>query len=183
MLIPTTDAEIVDRIIADEGGERFTDNPADPGGATKWGITARGLAECWDRMPSREEIRDLTLEDARSFYRWLMEESRVARIPNPIVRWVTFDAVVNSGRVQGVKLLQRALGTKPDGVIGPVTLAAVPHLDGARLARIALAERMEFYGRLAAGDLTDADRDGIPDRLEFLPGWLSRIGRMMRALA
>jgi lysozyme family protein len=170
-------------IIKAEGGDRFTNNPADPGGATKFGITARGLAECWGRPVSPAEIASLTDDDAYAFYRWLAADSKIDQIPNEAVLHVVFDAAVNMGRTPAIRLLQRALGVKADGVIGPVTLAAVPHLDGLRLARIALAERMEFYGRLAAGDLTDADKDGIPDRLEFLPGWLNRVGHLMRTYA
>ncbi len=35
------------------------------------------------------------------------------------------DAVVNDGKVEGIRFLQRALGVPDDGGIGPVTLAAL----------------------------------------------------------
>jgi hypothetical protein len=44
-------------------------------------------------------------------------------------------------------------------------------------------EQMLFYGRLAAQNLTDADMDGVPDQLEFLPGYLNRLARKMRTVA
>lgn len=176
-------AEIIGKVIADEGGDKFTDNPADPGGATKFGITARGLADYWKRTPNPSEIRDLTYPQAAEFYQWLMESSGIGKITNDMARWFVFDAAVHTGKTQAVKLLQRALGVKDDGVLGPVTLAAVPYLDGTKLCRLFAIQQMLFYGRLAAGNLTDADKDGVPDQLEFLPGYLNRLARKMEAVA
>ena len=175
----TENTAIIDRVIAREGGARFTDDPADRGGATKFGITQGALAEFQRRPVHREEVRELTLERAREFYAWLLADSRVGEIPNAIVREVVFDAVVNHGRRPGIKLLQRALALPDDGVIGPRTLAAVPLMDARRLAARALTERLRLYGRLISGNLTDADRDGIPDNTEFAAGWINRAAGLM----
>lgn len=178
-----TNDDIITRILADEGGDRFVDNPADPGGATKFGITARGIASFLGHTPTPAEIAALTEEDARSFYRWLLGASGIDRIQNDTLRWFVFDAAVHMGNAQAIKLLQRALGVRDDGVLGPVTLAATPHLDSAKLCRLVGVEQMLFYGRLAAKNLTDADKDGVPDQLEFLPGYLNRLARKMREIA
>jgi lysozyme family protein len=179
MAISPENLALIDRVIVREGGDHFTDDPADRGGATKFGITQNALAEWLRRPVHREEVRDLTLERAREFYAWLLEDSGVGRILNPLLREVVFDGVVNHGRAPGVRLLQRALGVRDDGVIGPVTLAAVPHLDARRLAARALTERLRLYGRLISGNLTDADRDGIPDNTEFAAGWINRAAGLM----
>lgn len=178
-----TDLDIIERVIADEGGDKFVWNPADPGGATKWGITASGIRDYWNHEATPEQIRALTHDDAVTFYLWLLKVSRIASIQNETVRWFVFDAAVHMGVVQATKLLQRALGVKDDGIIGPATLAAVPYLDGTKLCRLFSVEQMLFYGRLAAKNLTDADRDGIPDQLEFLPGYLERLARKMSTIA
>lgn len=178
-----SDLDIIERVIANEGGETFTYNPADPGGATKWGITARGIHDYWNHEATPEQIKALTHEDAVGFYLWLLKTSKIDQIVNEQVRYFVFDAAVHMGVTQAVKLLQRALGVKDDGVIGPATLAAVPYLDGTKLCRLVGVEQMLFYGRLAAKNLTDADRDGVPDQLEFLPGYLNRLANKMRAVA
>lgn len=178
-VIDSDNLALIDRVIAREGGDRFTDDPADRGGATKFGITQPALAEFLRHPVDRDDVRGLTLDCARSFYAWLLADSRVAEIPNPIVREMVFDAVVNHGRRPGIRLLQRALGLRDDGVIGPVTLAAVPHLDARRLAVRALTERLRLYGRLISGNLTDADRDGIPDNTEHAAGWINRTASLM----
>lgn len=180
-----TDDAIITRVIEDEGGEQYTDRPDDKGGPTKWGITRDALAECRGRPVTSDEVRALTLYDAKVFYTWLMISTRIEQVVNDAVRYVLFDAAVNMGAKQAVRLLQRALGVKDDGVLGPVTLASIPRGEeaGLKVVRLALAEKMLFYGRLAAGDLTDADKDGIPDYLEFLNGWLNRTARQMREFA
>lgn len=183
-----TNDEIITQVLKDEGWDKFTQNPADPGGATKWGITVPALTDCWlDRAtthsPTPEDIKALTETDARDFYGWLMAKSNVAKIANDTLRWFVFDACVHTGQKQGVKLLQRALGVPDDGVLGPVTLAATPYLNSDKLCRLFAVEQMLFYGRLAAKNLTDADKDGVPDQLEFLPGYLNRLAEKMRATA
>jgi lysozyme family protein len=177
-----TNANIIDHVIQDEGGEKFTDNPADPGGATKFGITLRGYRDLKPEA-TRDDIANLTFEDASIFYGWLMTSTKIGQITNDMVRWFVFDAAVHMGTAQAVKLLQRALSVKDDGVLGPVTLAATPYLDGSKLCRLFGVEQMLFYGRLAAGNLTDADKDGKPDQLEFLPGYLNRLAAKLRTVA
>jgi lysozyme family protein len=177
------DEEMIDAVLSDEAG--LVENPADPGGITNFGITRRALAEFLGIGVSQvdpDQIRSLTPETARSFYRWFMTRYGIARIGNPDVRYFVFDAAVNLGPPQAIRLLQRALGVRADGILGPATLASIPYRDASKLCLWAGIEQMEFYGRLAAGDLTDADRDGIPDRLEFLPGWLNRLGKKLRGI-
>ncbi len=184
-----TNSDIIARVIKDEGGDKYTCNPADPGGATKWGITIpaltdyRGASTNAVNKPTAEDIKALTFDDAVAFYEWLMATTKIGLIQNDLVRYWVFDAAVHTGRQQATKLLQRALGVKDDGVLGVVTLAAVPLSNGERMCRLFGVEQMLFYGRLAAKNLTDADRDGIPDQLEFLPGYLNRLAAKMREVA
>lgn len=183
-----TDSEIITAIIAAEGGDRYTCNPADPGGATRFGVTIPALTDRWRAagivatVPTPADIQALTLDGARDFYAWLMERTGIAKITNATVRYFVFDAAVHMGAQQATKLLQRAVGVADDGALGPVTLAACPLVDGDKLARLIGVEQMLFYGRLAAGNLTDADKDGKPDQLEFLPGYLNRLARKMRTV-
>ena len=50
-----------------EGG--YSDHPADPGGATKYGITQAVLAEWRGRQVSKQEVRDLARSEAEAIYR------------------------------------------------------------------------------------------------------------------
>ena len=173
-----TNPEIIERVLDAEGRDKYVENP-DP---TKWGITGGGLAEKLGRIPTTEEIRALTHEDAVAFYEWLLEHSRIGRIVNDDLRWLVFDAAVHLGHGQAIKLLQRSLGLKDDGVIGSVTLAALPHLDASRLVLRFLAAQVRFYTLLATTKKEDRDKNGIPDQLQWNPGYMNRVAEKMEAL-
>lgn len=166
-----TDDDIIARVLEVE--QRKVDRKDDWGGPTDWGITAKGYAE-WPGKPYGKTNMDLTLADAVEFYRWLMQSSGVAKITHPLVRWVTFDAVVNHGAKPAIRLLQQALGVHDDGVIGPVTLAAVPYIPEVRLAVRVIAQRVRLFGKIVSHNYTDADHDGKPDAAENCAGWLNR---------
>lgn len=53
---------------AGDGG--YTNDPVDPGGETKWGITARALADAIKKgIVKPTTVKDLTEEDAKIIYR------------------------------------------------------------------------------------------------------------------
>ena len=86
----------------------------------------------------------------------------------PAVKYALFDAAVNSGVRAAIKMLQRACGETPDGVLGPLTLQAAQSMPAERLrARLAAARLLHMteartwpaYGRgwtrRVAGDLLE----------------------------
>lgn len=123
-----------ERLIGHEGG--LVDDPNDPGGLTKYGISQRAYPNV--------DIKALTLDDAKAIYRrdyWVTINAD--QLPAGI-RFDLFDVAVNSGVRQAVKLLQRALGIADDGSFGPRTLAAVQSADPVRLAVRLSAHRLMF---------------------------------------
>lgn len=108
-----------DRLIGHEGG--YVNNPADPGGETNFGISKRSY-------PS-ENIRDLTLERARQIYRRDYWGPAGGDVLPDAIRFDVFDMAVNSGVRQSIKTLQQAVGVKPDGLIGSVTLMAIQEMQ------------------------------------------------------
>lgn len=96
-----------------EGG--YSDDPNDPGGRTIFGITERDYPSLW------EDGGEPTMEDAKRIYRrdyW--EACDCGAMPSPIALMV-FDSAVNQGCYRSVQFLQKAVGTRPDGVFGPNT--------------------------------------------------------------
>ena len=116
------------RLLGHEGG--YSNNPADPGKATMWGVTeavarANGYAG---------DMRDLPQDFAKKVYQKSYWDScRCDSLPDA-VRFDVFDGAVNSGPGQSVKWLQRAVGVADDGVVGPITLKACAALPGATVA-------------------------------------------------
>jgi lysozyme family protein len=106
-----------------EGGFSDRDRAADPGGATKYGITER-VAREWGY---KGEMRDLPIEIARAIAKaWYWERYQCDQF-DPRIAFQVFDAAYNGG--YPVKWLQECVGATPDGNIGAQTIAAVRAAD------------------------------------------------------
>lgn len=157
-----------------EGGSRYSNHPADRGGPTRWGITAKTLGE-WRKLgrpATADEVKALGQAEAEAIYRaryW--DACRCGEIGDQLVAAKLFDLAVNAGPVAAVRMLQRAAdrcqGTPvaTDGVIGPKTLAAVAECDPGELMIELIHVATEFY-------LGIVNRD--PTQRVFLTGWLRR---------
>ena len=118
-------------VLKSEGG--YVNNPADPGGMTNLGVT-KNTYEAWvNRTVDETEMRSLTPDDVAPLYEhnyW----NRVAGNELPVgVDYCVFDAAVNLGPSQAIKLIQRALNVVDDGILGEKTLAASHQRDAAEL--------------------------------------------------
>lgn len=133
-------------LIGHEGG--YVNDPRDPGGETKFGISKRA----WPQV----DIKALTLKEAKAIYYanyWLA--AGCDKVVGP-VRFDLFDAAVNSGVSQAVKWLQEASGVAADGRFGPRTLSAVQacaplalvaRFNGHRLRFMAALNTWPSFGR------------------------------------
>jgi lysozyme family protein len=118
----------------------FADHPDDPGGATRYGIT-----EAVARANGYQgDMRELPLATAKAIYKTMFWDTLQADKIHPALRFDVFDAAVNSGVGQAVRWLQRAVGTKEDGIIGPITLDATQrnNPDKARAQMVGYRLRM-----------------------------------------
>ena len=175
--------DLIDAVIDREGG--FVDHPADPGGATRWGIT-----EAVARQDGYTGLmRVLSRARAASIYRrayWLRPAFERVGERAPALAAELFDTGVNMGPQVATAFLQRALNAlnrgasdypdiAVDGAIGPRTLAA---LDGFLRRRGRGGETV----LLKAVEALQGERylslaERRPANEAFLYGWLAnRIG-------
>lgn len=129
-----------------EGG--YVDHPDDPGGATNRGVTHKTLADWRGHGVTKSDVRNLSLSETKAIYRakyWNIIQAD--GLPEG-VDLALFDFAVNSGTSRAVKFVQRIVGTAPDGVMGPVTLAAINRRDPERLVCELTRDRMEFLSKL-----------------------------------
>jgi lysozyme family protein len=146
-----------DKLISHEGG--YSNNPADPGGETQFGISKRSYPDV--------DIKALTLESAKAIYkRDFWDRAQCDGLP-PAVAFQVFDAAVNSGIGQSIRFLQRAVGVVDDGSVGPMTMAAVQRRDGAEVVAHFNAERLDFMTRLSTWET-------------FGKGWARRIAENLK---
>jgi lysozyme family protein len=120
-----------------------TDDPEDPGGYTRGGIS---LAENPDM--TREQLEGMVYQD---FVNWYHKNAWIAHncnsLPWPLAL-VVYDGEVNQGG-EGVKALQAALGINQDGSIGPITIAAANKGDPFALSAETMEQRDEAYHKSA----------------------------------
>ena len=149
-----------------EGG--FVDHPADPGGATSMGITARTLADWRGRPVTARDVRALSASEAAAIYRrnyWEMVGAN--RLPAGVDAAV-FDFAVNSGVDRASRALQRVLGVPVDGIVGRDTTSAAARADPAHIIADLSALRRGFLRRLGIFPV-------------FGRGWLRRVAAVEAA--
>lgn len=138
MTYPIAFRTAIDRILGHEGG--YVNDPADPGGETKWGISKRSYPEI--------NIAALTRDDAISiYYEDFWQPLGVHRMHDGTA-YQLMDSAVNSGIHQSIRFLQRAVDVADDGLAGPVTYAALGKLEEAQQILLFIAERIEFMTKL-----------------------------------
>ena len=174
--------EIAREIVAREGG--FVNDPDDPGGATKFGVTIHtmrrlGLDLTGDGAVTTADVRALTREQATDiFVEHYYNRPRIDDLPEAIQASV-FDMYVNAGS-NAVRILQRLLNdmritVAVDGVIGPQTIAASHRAQEAAPDHLADAygiARRNYYYRLA--DRRPASRKYARRRDGGKGGWILR---------
>lgn len=125
-----------------EGG--FVNDPHDPGGATKYGITIHTLTS-WRRAPQTPaDVLALTKDEALAIYKAWYWKPVMAEAAPAGVDLVLFDCAVNSGPGRSVKIVQDILGVKVDGLMGMVTMDAILAADAKTLINDAIAMRLAF---------------------------------------
>ena len=87
------------------------------------------------------------------------------RIENQSVAEITVDWCVNSGMV-GLRKVQEIAGTKPDGIAGPKTLAAINGANQQELFDRIMAARKQFYINIVKKN---------PSQKVFMNGWNNRL--------
>lgn len=116
----------------DREGRVFTDNPADPGGATMWGVTlARYRLFVGDPAFPVSALRALTEAGLTAFY--AAAEWQANRCDDLMlgVDFFVFDASVNtaSNAARQLQTVCGMAGADVDGWIGSETIAALAKLD------------------------------------------------------
>jgi lysozyme family protein len=143
-----------------EGG--YVDNPNDKGGATKYGITQSTLTGYRGKAVTKDDVKSLTSTEAEQIYKDLYyTPCKCDQLPTTLAI-VTFDCAINSGCKQAIKLLQRALEVKDDGIIGNGTLAVASTCDPIGVAHNAIVLRLEFM-------------QGLDSWKFFGNGWTNRL--------
>ena len=130
--------QMIERVLGHEAG--YVNDPNDPGGETKWGISKRTYPHV--------NIKDLERDEAIDIYRvdfW--QQLKLDRFQDGVA-YQLLDSAVNSGIDTSVRFVQRAVGVADDGRVGPVTLAAIDATSETDFIMLFLSERLDYMTRL-----------------------------------
>ena len=154
-------------LLVSEGGN--DDDPDDPGGRTSRGITQREYdayrqthpnlpSDVWDAPQTAVE----TIYDVSYWHPWCPQ------LPDG-VDYVFFDVSVLHGPGKAAVWLQRALGVKPDGHIGVITLTRLKSAAPSEVVSTMTALRRDHFNGIVANK---------PTQRKYLKGWLARADRV-----
>ena len=155
--------QAVNFTLSEEGG--YSNNPADPGEETKYGISKRSYPDL--------DIANLTKEQAIAiYYRDFWAPELYKDITYTPIAIKIFDLAVNMGPSTIHKLVQTTLNNidpnnnlTVDGILGPISIAAINKAQSITLlAQIKIAAA-NYYHIIASNNIKEAG---------FLYDWLKR---------
>ena len=154
----------LNHVLKSEGG--WSDNPADPGGATMKGITLV-VYRNWKRNPhlTKDDLKNISDQDVYDLYKQLYWDKIHGDDLPAGIDYAVFDSAVNMGVGRASKLIQEAAGVTSDGVLGPASLSAIQKADTKELIEKFSHLKESFYRSLATFQT-------------FGKGWLNRVAEV-----
>jgi lysozyme family protein len=156
-------------------GSRFTNDPDDHGGATRFGIIQREYDAFRRRLGLQvRSVESIAMDEVRAIYRrryWEAVQGDDLGVPLDIA---AFDTAVLMGVGRSIRFIQQSLDVGVDGAIGPETLGALADADGADVAASLMDLRETRLRAIVAADSTQG---------KFLRGWLNRLNDLRRTVA
>ena len=137
----------IDLLIKLEGGK--TDEKTDRGGRTNLGITQREF-DAWNKKNNLPltDVFSIDNQTAKQIFKegyWNIIKGD--ELPRNIATAILSDALL-SGPQDSIKFVQKMLGLKPDGIMGPMTISKIwekSKTSDAEFARAILNKQKEIY--------------------------------------
>ena len=179
---------LLPKILKWEGG--FVNDPIDSGGATNKGVTlatyktyrkAHGM-----KPPTIADLKKITDDEVLSILKeFYWDKMRADDIANQSIANLCVNTLWGSGTGY-IRTIQGVLGVKQDGVVGPVTLAAINgHPSQKILFQKLWNRRKKFFEDIVANSVVAYERKVGRQATEreklkytkkrFLRGWLNRL--------
>lgn len=163
--------KLIPHILKWEGGAKYTNDPLDRGGATKYGITLNTLISIHydankDGKVDVNDVKALQLEDFKKILkrqywdRWKADDIDNQSVANLLVDWTW-----GSGK-HGIIIPQRLLGVSADGVVGEKTINVLNASNQRLIYNKVWQARKEFYEKIVQNN---------PSQSKWLKGWMNRL--------
>lgn len=147
----------------------ISNRASDRGGFTVDGVTLTTFRQFYGQDKTEADLRNMT----RPQWRHIMKTGywdvcKADQIEDQKLAELIVDWCVNSGTAR-IRNVQSILEVRPDGCVGPVTLAAINGGDTAELYRRIMAARTGWFERIVRND---------PRQMVNLRGWMNRLRRL-----
>lgn len=145
------------RLLKYEGG--YVNDPADPGGETKFGISKRSYPKL--------DIKNLTGDYAKEIYlRDYYNPMCISQILDDRIAWQLFDFGVNAGVARSVKTIQKIIGVPITEKMTPLTVNQINLFkDEYPLYAHFMSKRLMHYFMISELN---------PAKKKFIKGWIFR---------
>ena len=162
-----------------EGG--FCNDAADPGGATKYGVSLRFLRSVGydidgDGDIDIDDVKAVTKAKGKEIFRkhfWPADFEKLSG-SHPRLAFAAYDCAVNMGIGWARRLVQCAVGVSPDGIWGPKTWGAIKEAPDF----IGVCNMIEFR-KARYVELTKRN----PSLKVFMKGWMNRVNALLVEVA
>ncbi len=163
--------KLIPHIIKWEGGAKYTNDPLDRGGATKYGITLNTLISNHydinhDGKVNVDDVKALQLENFKKILKsqyW--DKWKADMIVNQSLANLLVDWLWGSGKY-AITITQRLLGVPADGVVGMKTINALNASNQRIIYNKVWEARKQFYYNIVKSN---------PSQSKWLKGWLNRL--------
>ena len=147
----------------------FVNDPDDNGGATMDGVTLATYRQFYGESKTVEDLKNITWNEwCHIMKAGYWDKCKADQIDNQKTAEIIADWCVNSGTAR-IRDVQTILGVKPDGIVGPKTLAVINGADQRVLYdRIRMAREQWYHKRVQID----------PSQKKFLKGWMNRLKRL-----
>lgn len=157
-------------VMENEGG--YSDNPADRGGKTNYGITISTYSFFLNRRATDDDMKSITEKTAEDVYRkFFWVPLCLDMVVSDSVAIAMFDQAVNRGPGTVAREVQKLIGVPADGIIGRHTLDAINDYSSNLLVKDIADCAEANYKILVARDETQK---------VFLDGWMNRVERLRK---
>ena len=157
-------------ILSFEGG--YSNKKSDRGGATMKGVTLETFRKVYGASKTASDLKKITDEQWHHiFKKYYWDACKADQINNQSVANLLVDFAYNSGVSRAVQKIQTIVGTKADGIMGNMTLAAINSYKQGQWALFdkLKVSRIAFLNAIVKND---------PKQSVNLHGWLRRVGNI-----
>jgi lysozyme family protein len=141
----------------------YSNDPDDPGGATRWGIAKK--------FHPSVDVKNLSKEGAVAIYKeryW--DALSLDSITSQHIRWKVFDMAVNLGVDRAARFLQVAVGVTVDGKVGPVTISRTNTYTSSGVGEAKVMDKLiELQMKHYIAKVKET-----PKKIKYIDGWANR---------